>query len=758
MNRPLCRGVLLIGVLCLASAVDAPLRAQPGDAAVPPAPDAPRPQAADAGTPADQQPGATEAVTPLDPTVQAVLDFPAETPADVVRILNLLIDLGHAPLAKPYMQRLLEPKLDDATLIQLAERFSTAQFMKIARQKELNPEATQLVEAIISATQRAARDPARLAELAAQLGDPARGARHSAIVRLRSAREYAVAPLLAVLADPKRAQEHPTVIDALVELGPMTIAPLTATLEATDAPLQAHVAEALGRLRARAAVPKLLALAYSPDADPTLRQAVGTALAQVLGGVPDAAAAATMLRTEAREALRHHQTEVDDTNEPVEIWQWDHKQNQVVARSCAPRAAQVWRARRLAQWALELAPANRDTQRLYLAALLEDLSLRSSSGDKPSAETDEATLRDALERFGLPAFVDVLDYCLAEDLPAAATLVVRLLGQTGDAALLYTDGGRPGALVRAIERADRRLALTALDAVLTLDHAGPYAGSSAVPRMLAFWIASTGAKRALVADTRIDEAERVTSLLVELGYDAQSVTDGRELFRLASESPDVELVLLDVTLDHPTAREALFQLRRDARTAAIPVGIVAGIEQWDAAQRLAQGDPRTVAVMRPHTPEALERQVATLLNRDTASREERLRQASAALDWLTKLSAAQRQDYDLAPLAPVVERALHVPVLAEKAAAVLANLPAASSQQSLVALASQAAAPLERRQAAAAAFGQNVRRWGILLSTTDILSQYDHYNRSEPDGKEVQRILASILDDLEAAGRARPPG
>ena len=74
--------------------------------------------------------------------------------------------------------------------------------------------------------------------------------------------------------------------------------------------------------------------------------------------------------------------------------------------------------------------------------------------------------------------------------------------------------------------------------------------------------------------------------------------------------------------------------------------------------------------------------------------------------------------------------------------------------QSLLELAGQLTQPLEVRQAAAGAFAASVARFGTLLTTREINEQYDRYNASEVQDEETQRLLAGILDVMEARAAA----
>ena len=99
--------------------------------------------------------------------------------------------------------------------------------------------------------------------------------------------------------------------------------------------------------------------------------------------------------------------------------------------------------------------------------------------------------------------------------------------------------------------------------------------------------------------------------------------------------------------------------------------------------------------------------------------------------------------------------ALFSPDLGTDAIAVLGNLGTPDAQTSLVDLASRGAHPLEVRKAATEAFWKNVSEHGILLTTKQILAQYDRYNQSRTLDGPTQQILASILNCIEAPLKAR---
>jgi hypothetical protein len=138
------------------------------------------------------------------------------------------------------------------------------------------------------------------------------------------------------------------------------------------------------------------------------------------------------------------------------------------------------------------------------------------------------------------------------------------------------------------------------------------------------------------------------------------------------------------------------------------------------------------------------------LGRSAVSSEERRSQAAQAVAWLTEMSKAPRGLYNLRGIESSLANAVWDPELGPQAAEILATLGTASSQRVLVDLASFVAQPLELRQAAAKAFAASVADFGALLTSGEIHQQYDRYNRSETQDQATQKVLASILDVVEA--------
>ena len=232
---------------------------------------------------------------------------------------------------------------------------------------------------------------------------------------------------------------------------------------------------------------------------------------------------------------------------------------------------------------------------------------------------------------------------------------------------------------------------------------------------------------------------------------------------MATANADYEFLMLSDGIDRPGLNETIQVLRRDPRTRRLPIGIMAREENVRRYDELARITPLVASFPRPHdvpTLAYLAARLRELAGRELVPYDERLDQATAAMDHLLRLAAAPR-DYSFYYLhrqLDAAQAALFTPQLAARAARLLGLLGTPEAQRTLVNVASQQAYPLERRQAAAKGLLVAVQRHGVLLTRDEILLQYDRYNRSQVLDAGTQQVLGAVLDAIELPGkRAQPP-
>jgi CheY-like chemotaxis protein len=758
--------VALLTILIAGSvAAQEPKPAKPAKAAKPAAAKPARP----AGTPAASKPKpaakpaaavpepseVTEMPAAVDPAVEAILDTKPSTPSELVRAAKILAQLNRPDLAKDLLQKLLATKPDGAQLGALVQQFGTEVFTGMAARPELAPVAGQLADAVLAVAARQAEDPQRLAALVAKLQDPAADVRAQAMVGLQRGGVAAVTPLLAVLANDQPTPAQSAAGAALVQLGADAVDPLVAALEAPDQALVARVLQVLAAMNKRDLALWMQAPWAAPSSPADLRRAAQQAMLRLCGATPTPADAAALLAQKARGYLEGREPLALLPDGSVLFWRWDATKKQSLSQKLAADTASRAMAARLARDAYRIAPDDREIRTLYLLASLEAAAYEQGL-DRPLAADHPAVAE--LARIDVDALEQVLSAGMRDRYPAAAAVAARVLGVRGVAPRLLYQGSHVAPLVIAARHADPRLRIAAIEAIVGLQPARPYSGSSFLPEAISYFAASSGRRRVLVGSPHAEDALQMAGSLLAAGYVIDTATDGHELVRKAAASPDYELALIDMTLDKPTAEFVVQQLRHDYRSAELRVGLIARDGFLPRAELIAGTDKLTLAFSRPHTAEELAWQVgqlARLAPRQFVPYAVRQQQARQAMEWMAQLSTQWPRLYDVYRFQDALLAALHVAPLAPQAIGVVQRLGTPECQRGLVELASQPAEPLAVREAAVKAFRQNAARFGILLSSAEIVRQYARYNQSESADRGTQRVLGAILDCVESPRRAR---
>jgi CheY-like chemotaxis protein len=691
--------------------------------------------------------------------VLAIRERAPRTAADLLRAVNVLMQVGRPDEAKGYLQQLLAAALDAPALERLQRTFGSAFFVRLMSRADLAPEGAQFADAVLNAAWLAARDPDRLARLVQQLEDSSPARRRAAVVDLRAAGALGAAALIDALA--KRAVQDPARVQAaLVALGESAVEPLTAALAAEDVALRSAAMGVLGQLRSTAAIPFLLAPALASEEDSAAARA---ALERIAGALPGRAEAELYLERLVRESLERP-TDEEAAAASIErtetLWRWDASTRSLVAESWDAATARWTRAARVAAELTRLDPTRAAYRRLQLAALLE--SQQAARAFDPSLSAAEQTGQAELAGASLSELEALLAFALDEQHHGAALATLDQLAARGGESLLAGQLGERRSMVRALESPSRRVRFAAAMRILELDPKSPYPGSSLLPETLASFVREGPGRRVLVAHARQDLAQDLVGLLGGLGFEVETATEGGRAYQLARESADYEFLLIADMIDRPPLAAIWQRLRHDPRTADLPVGILARPERLPEVQRLVEKDPLSHAF--PHAIDqgaalqVVTRRMLAIGARWSVDGEGRGARAVAALERFAYLAARSEQYpfYDLLRYEPTIERALQRGPHSAAAAEVLGAFGTPSAQRALVELASQHAQPLSQREAAARAFAVAVQRRGLLLTSQEILRQYDRYNQSATQDRDTQRVLGALLDTIETP--VRHPG
>jgi hypothetical protein len=507
-------------------------------------------------------------------------------------------------------------------------------------------------------------------------------------------------------------------------------------------------------------VPYLLAPALSSDSDAAMRDAAGQAIKEVLGATVSREESIPFLRRRLESYLSGMLPATADETGQVAIWVWDAEQQLPLLERLPAADASFVVAARLARQLHAIAPDDADHQLYYLATGLE-VAKRQVGYDRPLVEQTSPIVGEG-RASGTDTLEKVLALALKHRLEGAAIAVINLLGDSQNLELLKSSDGQLRLLARSLRNPARRVRCAAARAIMKLDPHSTFAGSSFLPEVLGFLSSSGGRRRVLIGDPRAEVARTLAGSFDDLGFDVDTELTGRKFVLRAFDSPDYSFALIGDAMDRPAFRELVQILRRDTRTADLPIGVMVREVNEESAKWLAATDPLTLAFPQPQTQEDIAFDTRRLLQaagRRQLSDAERVRQASFALDALAQLAAEPDKYgfYDLMRLEGRMQTALTTAALTSKAARVLGLLGTPAAQRSLVAFASAHVHPLADRQAAAEAFRVAVQRRGLLLTRPELLRQYEVYNASEILDRETQQVLSSILDTFEAPSQKTDP-
>lgn len=687
--------------------------------------------------------------------VQAVIARDPKEPHELVRAVTILLDLDEPDLAKGYLTRLRAIELDDPALAQLVKQLGTGPFVKIAGAKVLAPDGQELADRAIRAATSQARNPERLARLVGQLGDASVAVQRRAAAELLDAHEYAVAPLLTALRDRQQKAKAARAREVLVALGVDAIRPLIGALEIPDEVTRLAAIDALAVLGAGEAAPYLVGLAASRASSKEVAQAAEGALVDIHGKSPTFEEAVKFLTREANEILSGQRPLRTNVDGHVELWEWDAEKRLLVPVAYPLERARAVMVFRLASDLHALAPNDDEARRLYLISMLQAEAYR--VGLDNALPQGEGTVVAEAAKLGVEAIEDALHQAMGKGYSPAATAAAQILGEIGTLDMLARGGARPAPLVDALRHADRRLRFAATAAVVKLQPATSFTGSSHLTDALVYFATSVGERRALVAFPNLQTAQTLAGLVNALGYETDTATNGREAFLNVSRRGDYELIVLSSRLDHVPLNPLLQDLRKHPPTAQTPIVLLAEEDELPRLQLIADEDRLTTAVLRPRDLEGMRYAADQAMERagdrivPPAVRE---RQAKQALIWIAELAAESPKVFDFRSRERELAAALNVPALGPLAADVLAGMGTHFSQQALLGIANRNSHPLSNRQAAAAAFGESVRRYGVRLTRAEILKQYDRYNRSAVEDEATQELLGAVLDAIELPSKA----
>ena len=229
---------------------------------------------------------------------------------------------------------------------------------------------------------------------------------------------------------------------------------LLAVLDAapSDPPLAAAIAEILGRIGDRRALPALSALAATPSSPLPAREAAIRAVAR-LTGQPFELQAQSPVRLLVDEARRYHTHAIQFPGDAVLLWTWDDAAKLPVASTLARTDAEAALGLKAARTALAIDPTDRPAQGRHALDRVGESHREGGICELSSGRPVEHIFQRVAA--GPSVLGDVLRQAIADGKPDLAAVAASALGKVSDASALAVDG-QANPLVAALSAPGRR--------------------------------------------------------------------------------------------------------------------------------------------------------------------------------------------------------------------------------------------------------------------------------------------------------------
>lgn len=710
-----------------------------------------------------------------------------ETALEFWAAMNFEIGVGKFALAAEDLKGFLakNPSKDD--LLQIEGQEGMSAFLRLLTIPELRADGQKLLDQVTQVVKEHRGDPERIKRFVSNLraSDEERA---YALGQLRKSGAAAVPYLIEALRGSTERVDRLPILSALESLGTAVVPPLLAALDMDDAGLKNELIDVLQRRRDRAAIPGLWYLSASPKQPAMIRTKAVQTLLLLLGlerpeQLPAAPAALT------REAEHYYQHQVSFANPPaVTVWEWQN--NQLGNRTLTASQAEEYFGLRYAGQALDLDPGYEPSQIVFVSLALEK-GVERSGFDHP-LEKGALPVKDLVRVVNPGLLVAVLERALTDHRTPVILGAAQTLGDLGAVGALRPAGQRESPLLRALNYPDRRVQLTAADAVLRIPADGRYRVSSRVVEVLRRAAAADSKPRVLVASANKERGEELAKALQAGGYATELRATATDVLKRLAEAADVDALVIRVdagqrlippnpsppsqprttgqviaptdpirfALPGPGLPDLLAQIRADVNYGYVPIFILIGKDQAGQApaefevglRRLAERYRNVWVASATTDQEYLKKEIETGIARASErplSEAERKDDAVEAMRWLKRLAVGEVPGYDVRPAAGTILNGLKNPDLALFAIEAAGHLPGAVPQRELarVVLGDM---PMPIRAAAALELARHVQTHGLTL-TGELSRIQDLYNTTQ-DAK-LKGNLALVLGSLHPDAR-----
>ncbi|MDR1480258.1 MAG: hypothetical protein LBJ00_15080 [Planctomycetaceae bacterium] len=738
----------------------------------------------------------------------AIMDSP-KTAADLMHVVDLLSSTGRASLTRHYLKRFIEVKASPLECAEIVDKIGVSRLMRISVNRQFAPQGEEVVTAILREAKKHWQDTGNIAKItdniAIKFDRRNLGNERSSLDKFNppvilpeslktlqtiwKGEHVSAAQLLSKLAETNDETQVNEIITVLLSIGGDVKESLAVSLNSGNLVLLKNAIRGLQMSISREEVFLLYPIAFSQKTtipDEIKNEALNIILSKT--GVVQSSnnirneiytSAVRTLCNRARDYYLRKRHLRADENGNIRFWNWnDIKASAEYVQLTLPDAYRLF-AYRYALLAYEIADEGgmdfEFVRRVYVAALFEYVSY--GNGLDNPLDLESSGLFRVVSSLPLVQLNRVMTDAILEEHFEVARVAVKVWAHAGNLqSFIDAANDQTHPLIHAIAAPDRRLRFAALETIMQLNPNSAYQGSSLVAETLVWFARAEGRKIVVVIHPNLSEASRLAGYFIPLGYANELAANCRRGFMLAAESPDVELVVIDLANQDQAASAFAQILRKDNRTHDIPVAIYKGKPQKKT--KTFQGNPNTLELQSMQmidrlTPNAsfvnsfsqiypqpandeITRFIEADLMRKTGAihvpAEIRVEQAKKAVNWIKQTITSEQTGqkiYKYENLEEIVSRAVNNCNNIISGLEIAAELKSANMQSAIYNSAADATLPLTTRQKAAQLFEKSIKKHGILLRGKQVQYLYDRYNASEFETKESQDLLSRIIDVVE---------
>jgi CheY-like chemotaxis protein len=522
-------------------------------------------------------------------------------PIDFWRRAKFEIEVGKYDFAAKYLKgfvaalKKLGPKEANQVLVQIEEKEGMSAFIRLLRipplldnkkdQKELQTLVSDLNKRVSAAVTAELQSPVRIRKYLKNLTKTPEE-RAWAVNQLRRSKE-AVAPYF--FAEMERTEGTPahdklvTALRALLRGNRTLIPPLLAALDRPDNNLRRDILDLVRDYGKAGDVGPLWHLWADSKLPAHVRIRAGQALATLLETRVERLPAAKIALTKLAERYYRHQVKFSNP-QAVKVWKYDPKKKALESPVLTADQAEEYYGLRYAREALDLDPAYRPAQAVFLSLALEKAY---GTDVHRTLKARAPKLAELMKTISPSLIAEVLDRSLREHRLPVILGTVQALGEVRNVrAARQTLCGGP-VLAKALFYPDRRVQMFAAEAMLRAPGPLPSKAAARIVEISRRALLTDPAPKVLVAYAPETRANFVRDIVKEAGFEAVLVKTRQAALGRLKEAADIDAIVMDHAFPR-WQREfpfVLAELRSDVNAGLLPILVTAPGRRVDPLRR-----------------------------------------------------------------------------------------------------------------------------------------------------------------------------